>query len=419
MAYGEGSIKRIGKDKYEIRLDFPKDALTGKRKEVRRRISGSRQDAVKALNELRRQRDGGLRIEGSKTPLTSLIDDWTKARELVGKASSRTITSERRALRHVERYIGDNPIGSITPQAIEDVYSRIKEEIGLSNTTIKQIHNSLKSVFARAVDFDYIMRNPCDRVNAPSRNKSNRKALTVEEATRLLSFIEIKERQGYSDLASKEQRRIKRGDASLRGHVTGVVNLSYLIGTRIALATGMRRGEIFGLTWEAFDMKTSRLVVNQSLLDTGEVKEPKTEAGYRSVTIDERTAKSLRKWKIFQEFLFRNSAVKQTEAMPICCSNTGGYVSLSNFEHWWKKFRVECGFPNLRFHELRHTHASHLLQNGIDIKTVQERLGHANPSMTMGYTHQVSQNDIKAAALIGNLFMPNASTHQDERKKAS
>ena len=96
MAYGEGSIKRIEKDKYEIRLDFPKDALTGKRKEVRKRISGSRQDAVKALNELRRQRDGGLRIEGSKIPLTSLIDDWTKARELVGKASSRTITSERR-----------------------------------------------------------------------------------------------------------------------------------------------------------------------------------------------------------------------------------------------------------------------------------------------------------------------------------
>lgn len=419
MAYGEGSIKRIGKDKYEIRLDFPKDALTGKRKEVRRRISGSRQDAAKALNELRRQRDGGLRIEGSKTPLTSLIDDWTKARELVGKASGRTITSERRALRHVERYIGDNPIGSITPQAIEDVYSRIKEEIGLSNTTIKQIHNSLKSVFARAVDFDYIMRNPCDRVSAPSRNKSNRKALTAEEATRLLSFIEIKERQGYSDLASKEQRRIKRGDDSLRGHVTGVVNLSYLIGTRIALATGMRRGEIFGLTWEAFDVKTSRLVVNQSLLDTGEVKEPKTEAGYRSVTIDERTVRALRKWRTFQEYLFRNSAVKQTKTTPICCSNTGGYVSLSNFEHWWKKFRVECGFSNLRFHELRHTHASHLLQNGIDIKTVQERLGHANPSMTMGYTHQVSQNDIKAAALIGNLFVPNISTLQEERKKAS
>lgn len=419
MAYGEGSIKKLGKDWYEIRLDFPKDSMTGKRNEVRRRIRGSRQEAVKALNELRRQRDGGLRIKGGKTPLTDLIDDWSKARELAGTASLRTIRSERRALRHVERYIGNLPVGSIDPQTIENVYSRIKEDIGLSNTTIKQIHNSLKSVFERALDFDYIMRNPCSRVKAPSRNKPNRKALTVDEGAKLLSCIDKAECQAYTDLALKEQRRLKRGDDSVRDFVSGIVNLSYILGTRIALATGMRRGEVFGLTWEAFDIEASRLYVCQSLLDTGKTKEPKTEAGYRSVAIDEKTAKCLRRWKVFQGFLFRDSAVEQTPRMPICCSNTGGYVNLSNFEHWWKDFRAECEFPDLRFHELRHTQASQLIQNGIDIKTVQERLGHANSSMTMEYTHQVSQNDIKAANLIGKLFVPKRSTQQEERKKAS
>lgn len=419
MAYGEGSIKRLEKGRYEIRLDFPRDSLTGKRNEVRRRIRGSRQDAVKALNELRRQRDGGLRIEGSKTPLTSLIDDWTKARELAATASSRTINSERRALRHVECYIGDVLVGSIKPQTIEDVYSRIKEDVGLSNTTIKQIHNSLKSVFKRAFDFDYIMRNPCDRVKSPSRNKSNRKALTAEEGARLLACIDKAEQQEYANLASKEQRRQKRGADSLRESIVGVVNLGYIIGVRIALATGMRRGEIFGLTWDAFDAEASTLDVYQSLQDTGEVKEPKTEAGYRSVTIDEKTAKSLRKWKVFQDFLFERSAFEQSQAMPICSSNTGGFVSLSNFEHWWKRFREAHGFSGLRFHELRHTQASQLIQNGIDIKTVQERLGHANSSMTMAYTHQVSQNDTKAASLIGGLFAPKESTQRRERKKAS
>ena len=76
-----------------------------------------------------------------------------------------------------------------------------------------------------------------------------------------------------------------------------------------------------------------------------------------------------------------------------------------SFTRWWGVFRDGHGFPTLKFHELRHTQATQLLANGVDVKTVQARLGHANASVTLNwYAHAVPENDVEAAAVVGNLF---------------
>lgn len=401
MAYGDGVIKKLGKDHYEIRLEFS-DA--NGRRQVKRRIRGTRSEAVRYRDELKRQRNGGLKIDGGKITLSDLIEDWKKSRELAGKASQRTIMSERRALRHVERYLGDRAVNSIDPLMIERTYASIKEDAGLSGTTLKQIHNSLKSVFDKAVDYGYILRNPCDRVVSPSRNKSNRNALTAEDASRLLACLEREEREICTELLNKEKRNRARNATNERDFIRGIVIASYLVAARIALATGMRRGEIFGLTWNAFNEERNTLNVYQALTDKGTIKEPKTEAGFRTITVDEQTAEHLKDWKNFQAFMLKSFDSAQSEDTPICCSNVGGFVNLSNFEHWWGRFREKHGFNGLRFHELRHTQATQLLANGIDLRTVQDRMGHASAAVTMSYTHSVSENDAKAAELIGNIF---------------
>lgn len=68
----------------------------------------------------------------------------------------------------------------------------------------------------------------------------------------------------------------------------------------------------------------------------------------------------------------------------MCCSDTGELCRIDNFEHWWSKRLTEHGFDGLKFHELRHTQATMLLGAGVDVKTVQTRLGHASRSITLG-----------------------------------
>ena len=93
---------------------------------------------------------------------------------------------------------------------------------------------------------------------------------------------------------------------------------------------------------------------------------------------------------------------------------------MDNFQHWWLKWRTENGFPNLKFHELRHTQATQLLANGIDVKTVADRLGHANASITLSwYAHAIPEKDHEAAEVIGSLFAKKADGDTERESHSS
>ena len=80
--------------------------------------------------------------------------------------------------------------------------------------------------------------------------------------------------------------------------------------------------------------------------------------------------------------------LRQSDDTPVCCSDKAEYLRLTNFSRWWRTFCADNGLCGLKFHELRHTQATQLIANGVDIKTVQNRLGHASPTLTMSsYAH--------------------------------
>lgn len=117
------------------------------------------------------------------------------------------------------------------------------------------------------------------------------------------------------------------------------------------------------------------------------------------------TASHLAAWKERQGAELAKIGVEQTGKTPVCCSDTGGWYRIDNFEHWWRQWRKDHGFDGLKFHELRHTQATQLLANGVDVKTVQTRLGHANASITLGwYAHAIPERDHEAADLLGSLL---------------
>ena len=139
-------------------------------------------------------------------------------------------------------------------------------------------------------------------------------------------------------------------------------------------------------------------------------------AVYRhTLAIDATTVSHLATWKERQAEELAKIGVKQTDETPVCCSSTGGRIRIDNFSHWWGIWRKEHGFDGLKFHELRHTQATLLLANGVDVKTVQTRLGHASASITLDwYAHAIPQNDHAAATMLGNLL--NAKQEEDDPK---
>ena len=149
----------------------------------------------------------------------------------------------------------------------------------------------------------------------------------------------------------------------------------------------------------------STIRVCQSATIAGKIKTPKTQAGIRTLAIDAVTAQHLSYWKARQAAELAKIGVTANGETPVCSSDVGTMIRVDNFEHWWAGWRKKHGFMGLKYHELRHTQATMLLSNGVDIKTVQTRLGHANPTITLSwYAHAIPENDHDAAQMLGNIL---------------
>lgn len=430
MAKGDGSISvvkdksgNVVRNRWRVSLSFGTNPITGKPNRITRIVNGTKAEARRVRDELRRQYDQGLEFSQSQTTFSEMSKLWTSSRYTTGAASETTIKLDAQRLKHVEALIGHMALKSITVPVLEKTFAMIKEKRNLSNTTMHELHGIVKRVFSKAVDYDIILRNPCDKIKAPRKSDPDRKSLQVGDAVKLLAFVDEYERNLLEELNQKEERQDKRGNSTNRSYINGLVNISSIMAVRIAIATGMRRGEVLGLMWKDISFgDVCELKVRRAYTPALKLKEPKTKSGFRTIAIDRVTAEHLKAWKILQAECLETlgESFTQTEETPVCCSNIGGLYDPTNFYGWWNSFRKQAGFPKLRFHELRHTQATQLLANGVDVKTVQTRLGHANASITLNwYAHAVHENDQRAAKLIGDLFSSNPQSDANEESHAN
>lgn len=412
MAKGDGGLIERSRGVWEVQLSLGNDPITGKRRRVYRTVRGTKADARKVRDQLRREHESGLKVDSDRVTFSQFAETWTESRKISGSANEKTIMADKRKLDYMAQFVGDAPLKDIDAQTVEALYTAVrdakhKEGRSFGGASMRKLHVLLKGMFKKAVDYDLILRNPCDRVTAPKAEEPERRALTALEASRLLGCIDGAEKAAYGDMEAKEQRQTERGNLFDRSYLRGLNTISCTLAVRIGLATGMRLGEVMGLAWEGVNLEAREIRVYQSLTPKGELKEPKSKAGRRSIAIDGETAARLAVWKRQQAVHLLKLRIKQDGAMPVCCSERGTFLDLSNFSHWWKNFREANGFEGLKFHELRHTQATQLLANGVDVKTVQTRLGHSNASLTLNwYAHALPENDRKAAALVGELFAP-------------
>jgi integrase len=183
-------------------------------------------------------------------------------------------------------------------------------------------------------------------------------------------------------------------------------NLSHTAAIRLALAAGLRRGEVLGLSWSDVDFNNAALYVHHTLCGTtGKLKSPKTSNSNREVSLSSQMLADLKRLKEQQAQYLLSIGIKQEATSPVICTDTGGRMDGNNLERWWRKFREQYNFESLRFHDLRHTHATMLVSSGLNIKAVSSRLGHSSVGITLDlYAHAQREDDEKAAAIIGDIM---------------
>ena len=370
----QGHLREQRPGTWELIVDIGRDPLTSRRRQRSRTFRGTKRDAQRELRALIADVEAG-RQTGNATLVSELLMRWL---ELSAQELSPTTLREYRRLadKRIIPAIGAVPLIKLTTRQLDEYYLALSRDAGLSPASVRQVHSIVRRALRQGVRWGWIEHNVA--VNA-TKPRMRRSTITAPSMARVHELL---------------------GDADRHDASFGVL-------VRVAIATGMRRGELCGLRWCDIDLDRRNVNVTQAIVavpNGTEVKAPKSGAA-RRVTIDETTTNLLRGHR---------SAMEQRAAAGDERLLDDGYV----FSHELNGSRplhpdnVTAAFRRLpsnngtvRLHDLRHAHATQLLSNGVDISAVSSRLGHANASTTLNiYAHALEENDDRAATIIGELL---------------
>ena len=274
---------------------------------------------------------------------------------------------------------GAEAIATALDLQYKKAFTEIKTAESLSSSSIAQHHRLISSIMEAAVKWGLVLDNPCRRVQAPKVTNKKGVTLSSKETIRMFECL--------ADAPEKYR--------------TAITVLVY---------TGLRKGELCGLKWTDIDLEKGVLTVNgglEYLPSVGLYEEaPKTENGKRSIKLPTTAVNVLKEHKRQQ--------AKDRLVLGDRWSNTG-YVFTKwdgtpmhpdSLYQWFSNFVKRNNLPPITLHSLRHTNASLMIANGIDLATVSKRLGHADTSITARvYTHAIKEADAVAADALESIFM--------------
>lgn len=323
--------------------------------------------------------------------------------------------------------LGKLSIGKITPVHVQTIYNEMEKE-GKAPGTIKRVNTVINAVMKFAYRMEIIEHNPCDRVRLPKMNADT--SLHYFDIDQSICFLEIL-KTGFTIIHKGHKRTLKKtGEEYVVPDYEYKVNVptQFQAYYTVAIYSGFRRGEMVALTWEDIDFENETISINKSMAKTTSkgqiVKETKTVAGNREIKLPHDCFTILKEWKKEErEFSlkmgsawdgFRGSEFDKNYVFIQTDSNCGHHMDIDTPR---KKFReiikrynstVEDEsdkLPMIRLHDLRHTSATLLLSQGVDIETVSHRLGHSKPSITLDvYGHALESMDEVASNTLQNLL---------------
>lgn len=271
-------------------------------------------------------------------------------------------------------HIGAKPLQKLSAVDVEQWQAALRTQV--SARTIGHAHRVLSHALRDAVRHRLVVENVASAQGAPK----------VEE-----SEVEVVPHERIGELVDK-----------LRGRTMYAQAIT-------SLFTGMRRGEVLALRWQSVDLGGAQITVAEALEETKgsgvQVKPPKSKAGRRTISLPAIVVDALREHRREQLELRMALGIGKMpdDALVFPAPLKGGYQSPRAFSKEWARVATAIAFGSVTFHALRHTHASQLIDAGVDIVTISRRLGHAKPDITLRiYAHLFRKDDSKAADAIND-----------------
>lgn len=391
-----GSIEKRGKNSYRLSC-LAGYNLQGKPIKKTKTVHGTKKEAEIELAKFVADVQNGMVIEGKSLRFSEFTEIWKRdygSKELAPSTYKRYCRMlETRLL----PYFGHFYVNKIKPTDIMQFYDllskdtqliRKKDNNGsktlkpLSGKTILEHHRLLRAMLHKAVYWQVIVSNPAERVQPPKAKKPKRKYYDDDQCKILLENLE-----------QLDEEQIK--------YKTAII---------LTVFTGVRLGELMGLEWNDIDFRNGIVSINRSsqyLADTGVfTKMPKTESSIREVAIPDFVISLLEEYKLWYEeqkslygelWINSNRLFVQADGKP---------MHPSTISKWFVKFIEQIGLPVINFHGLRHTNATLLIAQNIDVAVVAARLGHAQITTTFNfYVHPIIAHNKKAGFALENLLL--------------
>lgn len=372
----QGQIIKRGEGRWLVRVFLGRDG-NGKRLYKAQTVHGTKREAETFLAGLLREIGTGTYVAPSNTTLGDFLARWL---EDYARASTRpsTYTSYRLHVRvHIAPDLGHVPLAKLTPLHLQRLY-RKHLDAGLAPATVRRIHAVLHRALKTALKWGLVSRNVADAVELPKLTRPEMTVLDADGARRLLEAA--------------------RGDR---------LYALWLL----ALATGMRQGELLGLRWQDVDLERGALSVRQTAqyvrgrgITFGA---PKTAKGLRRLDLTPELVEALRRHRARQAEERLAAGAAYTDHGLVFCTQIGTPMNGGNLvRRDFQRLLQKAGLPPMRFHDLRHTSASLLLSQGVHLKVIQARLGHSSIQVTGDvYAHLLPDMSRDAAAKLETLLL--------------
>jgi integrase len=378
-----GHIRQRGKASWELKFDIGRDETTGRRITQFHSFKGTKKEAKFKLAELIASVGKGSYVSRSHLTVAehvaARITQWQQRPKKPITAKTAERYSELLA-NQIVPHLGGKAVQKLTPADIErwqttlNVSGRRDGKGGVSARTIHHAHRLLSHALKDAMRHDLVVRNVAATEQAP-----------VED----------------EEVVVLDNEQVKLAVDRLRGR-------SMYPKAIVALFAGLRRGELLALRWNRVDLESAdkHVKIRETLEETKaggiRFKTPKTKNSVRDVSMPEIVVEALREHRRRQlEMRLGLGLGRPDDDALVFPKLNGAPQSPRAFSKEWSDVAAGIGLPEITFHALRHTHASHLIDAGIDVVKISRRLGHASPAITLKvYAHQFRKRDDKSSAAI-------------------
>ncbi|MFC0271086.1 tyrosine-type recombinase/integrase [Metabacillus herbersteinensis] len=340
----------------------------------------------KELHTFKIEVEAGQYISPEKMTLQSFVIEWEN-KYAVKELSETTLVGYLSHLHnHILPTMGHMRIDQIKPIHIINMLDQIKRVDGrdkpLTSRTAQNAYLTIRNILKRAVEWKVIKENPVESVKKPKDNSLNKDEVNVYDETEVESLFELVQNEPFH----------------------------WRVYTSLALAAGLRRSEVLGLEWSRVDFEKGTIFINQVIVKgkNGPIlKGPKSRKSKRLVSLPKYVLKELKEYHLHwkKEKMKMGEDWIENNHEWLFCKEDGTHFYPTTPTTWWGRFTKRTGVRYIRLHDLRHTSATLLINQGVHAKIISERLGHADIRVTMDtYGHALQKADQEAANKLDDLF---------------